>query len=544
MEGHGTSLDAVNVGDACTWLQCALGRAEKVAFRWVAPGGTRSSCTFADLERESGRAAWALRAAGLAPADVVFTFLPKMPEQFFAFLGGLRARVLMGTLFSNFGEDALVDRLADAGARAVITRKSLVRKILAARARVPSLRQVFVVDLDDDVDTVVRSWPRMLAAQHGTFAPELTRPEEPSMLHYTSGSTGRPKGVVHVHGGLVSQRGTTAEVLGLREDDVYWCTADQGWVTGTSYGIIGPWSLGVTQVHYGGGYDPEVWLRTLEEEGVTVWYTAPTALRMLSREPRELFAGRDLSRLRAIFSVGEPLNPPVIAWGREVLGKEIHDTWFQTETGAIMIANRPGMEIRPGSMGREAGGVAAAVLGDDGEAVAPGTTGHLCLKAGWPSMFRSYLGDASAYASRFRRGWYYTGDTVRQDEEGYFWFLGRSDDVINTAGHLVSPFEVESALLEVPEIAECGAIGAPDELLYEKVVVFVRLRSSYQFTPELALKLRLHVANRVSSVANPQEVIAVDAIPKNRSGKILRRVLKARYAGADAGDVSTMEGEP
>jgi acetyl-CoA synthetase len=534
----------VNVGDACTRLQCALGRGGKDAFRWVAPGAERRAFTFADLEAESSRAASALRGLGLAPGDVFFTFLPKLPQQLFAFLGGLRARLLVGTLFSSFGEDALADRLADSGARAVLTRRSLVRKVLAARARVPSLRHVLAVDLEEDADDVVRSWPKLLAAARPAFAPEPTAPETPSVLHYTSGSTGRPKGVVHVHGSLPSQRATAAEVLGLRDDDVYWCTADQGWVTGTSYGIVGPWSLGVTQVHYGGGYDPEAWLRLLQDERITVWYTAPTALRMLSREPASLFAAHDLSRLRAIFSVGEPLNPAVIAWGRAVLGRDIHDTWFQTETGAIMIANRPGLELRPGSMGRPVAGVTAAVLADDGAPAPAGAPGHLCLAPGWPSMFRAYLGNEDAYRSRFRGGWYHTGDTARLDEDGYFWFLGRSDDVINTAGHLVSPFEVESALLELPEVAESGVIGAPDDLLYEKVVAFVRLRPPHVLTRALDLRLRLHVSNRVSSIANPQDVVAVDVLPKNRSGKILRRVLKARYAGADAGDVSTLEDDP
>lgn len=401
-----------------------------------------------------------------------------------------------------------------------------------------------MIDGDADEGDVVRSWPRMLAAAEGSLDHGSTGPETPSVLHYTSGSTGRPKGVVHVHGSLPAQRRSAAEVLGLGEHDVYWCTADPGWITGTSYGIVGPWSLGVTQVHYGGGYDPEAWLRLLQAERVTVWYTAPTALRMLSREPRDLFASRDLSRLKAIFSVGEPLNPAVIAWGRDVLGKEIHDTWFQTETGSIMIANRPGTVVRPGSMGRPVAGVAAAVLSDDGAPVPPGTPGHLCLRSGWPSMFRAYLGNERAYQEKFRGGWYFTGDTARQDADGYFWFLGRADDVINTAGHLVSPFEVESALLELPEVAECGVVGVPDDLLYEKVVAFVRLRPPNTLTRELDLKLRLHVSNRVSSIANPQDVVAVDSVPKNKSGKILRRVLKARYAGSDVGDVSTLEEGP
>jgi acetyl-CoA synthetase len=373
------------------------------------------------------------------------------------------------------------------------------------------------------------------------FIAPPTAADTPSVLHYTSGSTGKPKGVLHAHRSVLMQSRTAAEVLGLGADDVFWCTADQGWVTGTSYGIIGPWSQGVTQVHFAGGYNPEQWFGLLERERVSVWYSAPTALRMLMREAPEFYRHFDLDALRHISSVGEPLNPEVIHWGRSVLGKEIYDTWFQTETGAIMIANRPGLAIRPGSMGQPVEGVVPAILADDGSALADNVSGNLCLKAGWPSMFATYLGNDSAYRSKFRDGYYYTGDTACRDADGYYWFQGRSDDVINTAGHLISPFEIESALIEVPAVAEAGVIGAPDELLFEKVVAFVSLHRQCEFTPELELKIRLHVTNKLSSVATPHELICVDAIPKNKSGKIMRRVLKARYLGTDAGDLSTME---
>lgn len=545
---HGTPTlpaeAAANVGVACTTLQCALGRSHKTALRFITAHGARSEFTFEALDAESARAANALRALGLEPGSPFFTFLPKAPEQLFAFLGALRARLLTGTLFSNFGEDALADRLHDAGARAVLTRRSLLRKVQAVRERVPSLLHVLLVDAEAHGPDGIWSWPALVRAASPDFPPEPTDPETPSVLHYTSGSTGKPKGVVHVHASLASQRLTSAEVLGLRDEDVYWCTADQGWVTGTSYGIIGPWSLGATQVHYAGGYDPAAWFRLLQDERITVWYTAPTALRMLSREPPELFRGFDLSALRSIFSVGEPLNPEVLAWARSVLGKDVHDTWFQTETGAIMVANRPGLEIRPGSMGKPVQGIEAAVLREDGSLAPPGEPGALCLRSGWPSMFRTYLGNEAAYRSKFRGGWYDTGDSARVDADGYFWFLGRRDDVVNTAGHLVSPFEVESALLELPEVAESAAVGVPDDLLHEKVVVFVRLRPPHALTPALALKLRLHVSNRVSSTANPQDVVSVDFIPKNRSGKILRRVLRATYTGQDPGDLSTLEDGP
>jgi acetyl-CoA synthetase len=332
-------------------------------------------------------------------------------------------------------------------------------------------------------------------------------------------------------------------VLNLSEKDIFWCTADQGWVTGTSYGIIGPWSLGVTQVHFGGVYNAETWLKLLEEEGVNIWYTAPTALRMLLREDPDIFKKAHLPDLRHIFSVGEPLNPEVIHWARRTLGKEIYDTWFQTEAGAIMIANRPGLPIKPGSMGKPLEGMEAAILADNGKPADTLSHGNLCLKPGWPSMFVTYVNNPEAYRSKFKNGYYYTGDTAYRDEEGYYWFLGRSDDVINTAGHLISPFEIESALLEIEEVTESGVIGAPDDLLFEKVVAYVVLHDRYFYSRELELKIRLYVANKVSSIATPQEILFVESIPKNKSGKIMRRVLKAQYQGSDAGDISSLEDE-
>ena len=312
-------------------------------------------------------------------------------------------------------------------------------------------------------------------------------------------------------------------------------------MTGVSYGIVGPLSRGVTQIQFAGNYQAETWFGILQDEKVNIWYTAPTALRMLMKEEESLFRRFDLRHLRHIFSVGEPLNPAVIEWARRVLNKEIYDTWFQTETGAIMIANRPGLPVKPGAMGRPYDQVEAAILDEKGAPLPPLEQGRLCLKPGWPSMFVAYINKESQYASRFKDGHYDTGDLAYRDGDGYFWFVGRGDDVINTAGHLVGPFEVESALLEIDEVAEAGVIAAPDELLFEKVVAFVRLQPNVEWSRELELKLRLHVSNRVSSVATPQEFRVTDAIPKNKSGKIMRRVLKARYTGGDAGDLSTME---
>ena len=530
-----------NIAAVCTTIQCGRGLSNKTAMRWIDAHGNRTDYTFGDLEKQSNRFANVLTSIGVGKGDIFFTFLPKMPEEFFAFLGTIKTQAVCGTLFSNFGEDALLDRLGDSGAVGIITRKSLYKKLARTREQLPALKFVILVDGDDDPATGVISYARIMAEAGTEYEVQPTCPDTPSVLHYTSGSTGKPKGVLHRHGSLASQMATAQGVLGLKEDDIYWCTADQGWVTGTSYGIIGPWSLGVTQVHFGGAYDAQSWVDLLAQEKITVWYSAPTALRMLMREEVSIFTSSDLSCLRDIYSVGEPLNPEVIAWSRRVLQHDIFDTWFQTETGAIMITNRPGLEIRPGSMGKPFDGIEPSILADDGTPLTDGEQGNLCLKAGWPSMFVTYLNNESAYNSKFKNGWYYTGDTARKDSDGYYWFMGRSDDVINTAGHLISPFEVESALLEVEEVAESGVIGAPDDLLFEKVVAYVHLHERYKPTKDLEIKIRLHVSNRASSIATPQEIVFCVSIPKNKSGKIMRRVLKARYKGENPGDTSTLE---
>jgi len=530
-----------NIGHICTRQQCDQGLGEKIAFRWISAHQERTDYNFNALDCESSRFANALQALGFSAGDILFTFLPKTPEQFFSFLGALKLQIICGTLFSNFGDDALLDRLGDANAKGIVTKKSLLKKITRVREQLPALKYIIVTDIEEHQSAEILSYSLLVRQASDEFVTQLTPPDTPSILHYTSGSTGKPKGVLHVHRSILHQSRTASEVLNLSESDIFWCTADQGWVTGTSYGIIGPWCLGVTQIHFGGGYDAKYWFDLLQNEAVTIWYSAPTALRMLMREDAELYNGYDLGALRHIFSVGEPLNPEVITWARATLGKDIFDTWFQTETGGIMITNRPGLDIRPGSMGIPLNGIEPAIIADDGEILGNNRQGNLCLKTGWSSMFVTYLNNQSAYNSKIKNGYYYTGDTAVMDDDGYYWFKGRSDDVINTAGHLISPFEVESALLEVEEIAESGVIGAPDELLYEKVVAFVHLHKQFTWSKELEVKVRLHISNRASSIATPQEIIVVDSIPKNKSGKIMRRILRSRYLGQDVGDISTLE---
>jgi acetyl-CoA synthetase len=429
------------------------------------------------------------------------------------------------------------------------------RRVADLRGRLPGLRHVLlagdsaeIAELPETIDLRAR-----MARASDSFQIAATAPEEMALLHFTSGTTGTPKGAVHVHEAVVAHRATARMVLDLRAGDVFWCTADPGWVTGTSYGIIAPLTLGVTTIVDEAEFEADRWYRTLQDHGVTVWYTAPTALRMLMRVGADVAHEYDLSALRFVASVGEPLNPEVVLWGREAFGMPVHDNWWQTETGGIMIANYRSMDVRPGSMGRPLPGVEAAVavrdendepvLAPDGtlELAGTGDEGELVLRPGWPSMFRGYLGEDERYRKCFAGGWYLTGDLVRRDADGYFWFLGRGDDVIKSAGHLIGPFEVESALLEHPAVAEAGVIGKPDPVAKMIVKAFVCLKPGHQATDDLRQELIAFARRKLGAAVAPREIEFADSIPHNRSGKIMRRVLKARELGLPAGDVSTME---
>jgi len=530
-----------NIGYICTSQQCLEGRANKVAMRWIDSNLNKKDYSFGDIDNESNKFANILQNKGFQNGDIFFTFLPKSPEQFFAFLGTLKLQAIAGTLFSNFGEESLLDRLGDSKAKGIITKKSLYKKIARIREKLPELKTIIISDIDKHISEDVLSYSMLMSEASDKFNVEITAPETPSVLHYTSGSTGKPKGVLHKHKSILLQNYTAKNILQLNENELYWCTADQGWVTGTSYGIIGPWSLGVTQIHFGGAYNADTWMSLIENEKISIWYTAPTALRMLMREEKSIFEKHDLSKLKHIFSVGEPLNPEIIHWSREIFGKDIYDTWFQTETGSIMITNKPGLSVKPGSMGKPVDVLEAAVISDDGKILENKQTGNLCVKAGWDSMFKIYLNNEDVYNKKFKNGFYYSGDLAYRDDEGYYWFIGRNDDIINTAGHLISPFEIESALLEIPEIAESGVIGAPDDILFEKVVAYIRLKDNNSWSDDLEMDIRLRLANKLSSIATPQEIKVIDEIPKNKSGKIMRRVLKAWYMGTDPGDISTLD---
>ena len=530
-----------NIGHICTRLQCDLGRSEKIAMRLVAPNMTHADYTFKDLDLQSNKTANALRSLGMSKGDILFTLLPKVPEQFFVLLGALKLQIIASPLFANFGEEAILDRVGASRATALVTKKSFLKKIDRIRGKLPHLKYIIVTDIEAHLSKNILSYAALMRDAADAFETPLTGSDVPSILHYTSGSTGKPKGVLHVHGSILIINQTAKQILDLKDNDIYWCTADQGWVTGTSYGITGPWSCGVTQIHFTGQYNAETWFSILEKEKITVWYTAPTALRMLMKEDAALFQKFNLNSLRHISSVGEPLNPEIIRWSRKVLGKDIHDTWFMTETGAIMIANYPGLEIRPGSMGKPVEGVEGAIILENGEFAKDDHHGNLCLKAGWPSMFVQYLNDEEAYKHKFKDGYYYSGDIAYKDEEGYYWFCGRKDDVINTAGHLIGPFEVESSLLEIEEIKEAAVIAAPDEILHEKVVAFIKLKPGCVYDKELELKIRVYIADKISTIAVPQDIVVAENIPKTKSGKIMRRVLKAQYLGQEIGDISTLE---
>jgi acetyl-CoA synthetase len=356
-----------------------------------------------------------------------------------------------------------------------------------------------------------------------------------------------PKGALHVHGAVVMHHVTGRLALDLHEGDVFWCTADPGWVTGTSYGIVAPLTNGVTAVVDEGDFDAERWYDVLERERVNVWYTAPTAIRMLMRAGAEAPRRRDLSSLRFLASVGEALAPDAVLWSQEVFGRPFHDNWWQTETGGIAIANYPAMDVRPGSMGRPLPGIDAGIVrrteaGGVEEIVAPDVAGELALRPGWPSMFRAYWNEPARYSKCFADGWYLTGDLVRRDADGYYWFVGRGDDVIKSSGHLIGPFEVESALLEHPDIAEAAVIGKPDAVCGEVVKAFVALKPG-RVGDEASRKGVLAFARRrLGPAVAPREIAFVESLPRTRSGKVMRRLLKARELGLPEGDLSMLEG--
>jgi acetyl-CoA synthetase len=472
--------------------------------------------------------------------------MDKVPELYTGFLGILKIGAIAQPLFSAFGDESLFIRLDNAETKAIITQKKHVGKVRRIRDKLPKLKNIIIVD-DGKKPLQEREEPFSMEQAAPVEALEIfpTKAESPSVLHYTSGTTGQPKGVKHVHYSLISQYLTAKWVLDLMEDDIYWCTADPGWVTGTSYGIIGPWSQGITQCVLDFGFSAENWYRFIEKHGVTVWYSAPTAIRSLMKAGEEIVKKFDLSSLRHLTSVGEPLNSEAVIWSEKVFGKPFHDTYWQTETGSVMISNYPGMRVKPGSMGKPFPGITAAVLdlNTDEPICESGKIGLIAFRPDWPAMMRTYWRNEETYKSKFKNGWYLSGDRAHIDNEGYFWFTGRDDDVINTGGHLISPFEVESALLEHEAVAESAVVSKPDEVNMEVVKAFITLKSGYDADDDTELKIMNFIRKKLSPLAMPQEIEFVESLPKTRSGKIMRRLLHAKEWGEEIGDTSTLEDE-
>jgi acetyl-CoA synthetase len=520
--------------------------ADHLALRWLSGDGGFLDFTYRDLQEQSNRFANVLRQLGVGKGETVAVFAGRIPALYFAALGTLKNLSVFCPLFAAFGPEAVYQRLQRGDATVLVTTTRLYqRKVADLRRRLPGLRHVLLADAPADLEEGVWSLPKLMALASPIFTISSTSPNDLALLHFTSGTTGMPKGALHVHEALLAHYMTGRYVLDFHPGDIFWCTADPGWITGISYGILAPLLCGVTGIIDAEDFDARRWYHILESQQVTVWYTSPTAIRRLMRLDIQLRQEYDLSRLRAIHSVGEPLNPEAVVWGQETLGLPIHDNWWQTETGGIMIANFLALEIRPGSMGRPLPGIEAAIVRrrEDGtlEVAAPDVQGELALRAGWPSMFRGYLHEEERYRKCFVGDWYLTGDLARRDADGYYWFVGRADDIVKTAGHMVSPFEVESTLMSHPAVAEAGVIGKPDPLLGELVKAFVALKPGIAADDQLRQELIGFTRSRLGPAIAPREIVFQQDIPKNKAGKIMRRLLKARELGLPEGDLSTLE---
>jgi acetyl-CoA synthetase len=539
----------LNIAYEAVDRHCGGVRADRDALRFVQSDGSVRGVSYAALRRETNRFCNLLRTLGIGKGDVLFLVCERIPALYISMLGAFKNGTIVSPLFSQFGPDPIGMRVNAGKGRVLVTTEALYRrKIEAARTAMPTLQYVLLVG-EDGAPTQVPGtldWNALMAAASGECDIEPTAEEDPALLHFTSGTTGTPKGAVHVHAAAVTHYATGRYALDLHDTDIFWCTADPGWVTGTSYGVIAPLLHGVTSVVDPAEFDAEGWYRTLQSQRVSVWYTAPTAIRMLMKSGADLARKYRFPALRFVASVGEPLNPEAVWWGKDVLGLPIHDNWWQTETGGIMIANLPALPIKPGSMGRPLPGVDAAIVrrqadGSVEDVSASGVDGELALRRGWPSMFRGYLGMEERYRKCFAGDWYLSGDLARRDEDGYFWFVGRADDVIKSGGHLIGPFEVESALMAHPAVAEAGVIGKPEPTMGEIVKAFVTLHAGYEPGDALRRELLGFARKKLGAAVAPKEIEFKTALPHTRSGKIMRRLLKARELGLPEGDISTLE---
>ncbi len=537
----------LNIAHEAVDRQVTAGLGERTAIRWMAKDGTTRDFSYSALAGESNRFANVLKSLGVGKGDTVFALMGRVPELYIAALGTLKNGSVFSPLFSAFGPEPIHARMSIGEARVLVTTPNLYkRKAASLREQLPSLQHILLVgDGIKEQQDLIDLRKRMQAASD-SFGVHPTQPEDPALLHFTSGTTGTPKGAIHVHAAVAAHQATGRLALDLHDNDMYWCTADPGWVTGTSYGIIAPLCNGVTMLVDEEDFDAERWYGILEDQQISVWYTAPTAIRMLMKYGLEPVRSRQFPKLRFLASVGEPLNPEAVMWGMEAFGLPFHDNWWQTETGGIMIANFAAMDIRPGSMGRPLPGIEAAIVrrrpdGGVDMVESEDEQGELALKKGWPSMFRGYLHEEARYKKCFAGDWYLTGDLAKRDGDGYFWFVGRGDDVIKSSGHLIGPFEVENVLMEHEAVAEAGVIGIPDPVAMEVVKAFVALKPGFKWSEDLKRQLMAHARKHLGAAVAPRDIEMRASLPKTRSGKIMRRLLKAQELGLPEGDISTLE---
>ncbi len=540
-----TSFDgSLNIAVEAVDRPCLDGLGDKTALIWLNHKGNERRFTFGELSELSGRFSAGLSRIGVKKGDRVFIYMERIPENYIAVLGVIKCGAIACPLFSGFGGSALFERINDSAGSFVITSAGLCGDIYGISSQLGSLKGIVVFNdahgaVEPCSGVEVFDFNDIVSSSDAVFV-ENTSANDYALIHYTSGTTGKPKGAVHRHLAVIGHYYSTRETFKFEADSIYWCTADPGWITGTSHGIFGPWSLGVTQVVYAGGFDAGKWYETIDRLSVDIWYTSPTAIRQLMRES-DTVKKYALKSLKRIYSVGEPLNPEAIEWSKNNLGIPVHDTWFQTETGAIMITNRPGIEIRPGSMGKPLEGITVKIVDDDGRELPPCEEGNLALIPDFPSLFVAYWKKDEIFSSRFRHGLYYTGDRARAAADGYFWFVSRNDDVMKVSGHLLGPFEVESALLEMKEVAESAVVGVPDDSTGEAPIAFVVLKKGFLPDRKLEMKMRTHVRMRIAPYAIPHKFRFVEKLPKTRSGKIVRRMLKNIEMGIETGDLSTLE---
>ncbi|NVC95485.1 acetate--CoA ligase [Vibrio natriegens] len=545
----GLSEGGLNIGFEALDRHLTQPEHNKLAIRWISKDNEVIDFSYRDLSKQTNRFADLLSKLDLPRGSRVFSLAGRRPELYIAALGTLKAGCVFTPLFSAFGPEPIRSRMEIGSANVVITTRSLYRKKLKGWWReLDHIKAVLLIDGGADGETGCYNYHEMMADTNPEHPCESTQPEDMALVHFTSGTTGKPKGVIHVHQAVQHHINSAFYALDLKPDDIYWCTADPGWVTGTTYGIIAPLCLGVTMIIDEAEFDAERWYQILQDQHVTVWYTAPTAIRMLMKIGEALPRQFDLSPLRFMASVGEPLNPEAVEWGEKVFGMPFHDNWWQTETGGIMIANVPSRPVKPGSMGKPLPDIEAGIVNqnDDGslrEETEPMQVGELVLKSGWPSMFRGYLNQEEKYQSCFKGDWYLSGDLAMKDADGYFWFVGRKDDLIKSSGHLIGPFEVESALMEHPAVAEAGVIGVPDPVAGQIVKAFVALKPNVTADEELQQSLLGLARKRLGAAVAPKEIVFRNNLPKTRSGKIMRRLLKARELGLPEGDISTLESD-